>query len=308
MHYSRGARVVLAFLVFVIFAAYLYLHISSIHLLGTPPKETATETNAAPSGQEGEAQGQTASVEGEAGQTSSAEQTTSAQPAPTVDPASPYGKALANAAAKGLPTPPAVDITSWEFTLVNGDHSIADYAPEQLAYLQQTMTDSEKRTAPANDRCPVDMRIADALLAMGQGCKDAGLPIYFSSGYRSYSDQAANFKRVCENNGITDGKINGYYITMPAGCSEHQLALCCDITDKYYALKNDDIVASDTIQWLLAHCAEYGFVQRFPDGKQEVTGVMNESWHFRYVGIEVARYMTDNHLVLEEFLALYGVE
>ena len=95
---------------------------------------------------------------------------------------------------------------------------------------------------------------------------------------------------------------------MPAGCSEHQLALCCDITDRYYAVKSADIVQSDTVEWLLAHCADYGFVQRFPAGKEDVTGVMNETWHFRYVGLEAARYMTDNHLVLEEFLALYGVE
>ena len=95
---------------------------------------------------------------------------------------------------------------------------------------------------------------------------------------------------------------------MPAGCSEHQLALCCDITDKYYATKRDDKVASPTIAWLQEHCAEYGFIHRFPDGKQEITGVMNESWHFRYVGVEAATYIMENHLVLEEFLALYGVE
>ena len=57
---------------------------------------------------------------------------------------------------------------------------------------------------------------------------------------------------------------------MPAGCSEHQLALCCDITDKYYATKRDDKVASPTIAWLQEHCAEYGFIHRFPDGKQEI--------------------------------------
>ena len=310
MYYSRGARIVLAFLVLVIFAAGLYLAFASYHVMGTPEKAAliggSNPTESQPvagepalPAEEGESQGTTRPCQ--QGETAPA-------PEPTVDPESPYGKALANAAARGLPTPPQVDIESWEFTLVNGDHSIGQYAPEQLAYLNQTLDETDIQTAYNGNRCPVDIRIAEALIAMGQGCRDAGLPVFLSSGYRSYNDQAANFQRVCQNNGITDGKINGYYITMPAGCSEHQLALCCDITDKYYALKNDDIVASDTIQWLLAHCAEYGFVQRFPDGKQDVTGVMNESWHFRYVGIEAARYMTDNHLVLEEFVALYGVE
>ena len=225
-------------------------------------------------------------------------------PEPTVDPDSPAGRA----AALGLPAPPDIDVTSWEYTLVNGDHSIGQYAPEQLGYLNQTAEADDIQTSYNPNRCPVDYRIAQHLLDFALGCREAGLPVYLSSGYRSYSDQAANFRRICDNNGISDGKINGYYVTMPAGCSEHQLALCCDITDKYYATKRDDKVASPTIDWLQEHCAEYGFIHRFPDGKQDITGVMNESWHFRYVGVEAATYIMDNHLVLEEFLALYGVE
>ena len=58
----------------------------------------------------------------------------------------------------------------------------------------------------------------------------------------------------------------------------------------------------------MAHCAEYGFIHRFPSGKEDVTGVMYEPWHFRYVGPEAAAYMMENSLCLEEFLALYGVE
>ena len=225
-------------------------------------------------------------------------------PEPTVDPDSPAGRA----AALGLPAPPEIDVTSWEYTLVNGDHSIGQYAPEQLAYLHQTAEADDIQTSYNANRCPVDARIAQPLLDFALGCREAGLPVYLSSGYRSYSDQVENFRRICANNGISDGKINGYYVTMPAGCSEHQLALCCDITDKYYATKRDDKVASPTIAWLQEHCAEYGFIHRFPDGKQEITGVMNESWHFRYVGVEAATYIMENHLVLEEFLALYGVE
>ena len=233
-----------------------------------------------------------------------AEPTPEPTPEPTVDPDSPAGRA----AALGLPAPPEIDVTSWEYTLVNGDHSIGQYVPEQLAYLNTGADETDIQLSYNANRRAVDARIAQPLLDMALGCKAAGNPVYLSSGYRSYSDQVANFRRICENNGISDGKIGGYYVTMPAGCSEHQLALCCDITDKYYQTKRDDIVASPTIDWLLAHCAEYGFIHRFPDGKQEITGVMNESWHFRYVGVEAATYIMDNHLCLEEFLALYGVE
>ena len=207
------------------------------------------------------------------------------------------------------PTPelPQFDMTSWELTLVNGDHSIDTYEPEQLAYLNQTADETDIQYDYNPNRCPVDARIAQALLDMALGCKEAGYPVFLSSGYRSYSEQAANFTRVCNNNGVSDGKdANGHYITMPAGCSEHQLALCCDITDVYHEIKNAEIENTETFQWLKEHCTEYGFVHRFPAGKEDITGVMYEPFHFRYVGVEAAEYMKEHDLCLEEFWQLFG--
>ena len=314
MREGRGKRIVLALLVLVILVAYLYLQVAGYEELRAPAPMAQP---AAPAAQTEAEQGQTPAViaapeQGEAAQGTEIalpEQQEGAEPAPAVDPNTPYGKAIANAAARGLPQPPEVDVTSWEFTLVNGDHSIGQYAPEQLAYLNQTLAETDIQTSYNGNRCPVDARIAEALIAFGQGCKNAGLTVFLSSGYRSYNDQAANFQRICQNNGITDGKDGaGHYITMPAGCSEHQLALCCDITDRYYEIKNSSIEQTATYQWLLEHCADYGFIHRFPSGKEDITGVMYEPWHFRYVGQEAAQYMKDNDLTLEEFLLLYGVE
>ena len=222
-------------------------------------------------------------------------------PAVSADPAVP--------AVTPEPTPEPVrfDLTGWEFVLVNGDHSIGEYAPENLVYLNMTADETDFQTSYNPSRIAVDARIAQPLLDMALGCKAAGLPVFLSSGYRSYSEQAANFTRICQNNGISDGKdANGHYITMPAGCSEHQTGLCCDITDRYREIKNDEIFQTETFQWLRDHCAEYGFILRFPTGKEDITGVMNEGWHFRYVGLEAARYITDNNLTLEEFWQQFG--
>ena len=233
------------------------------------------------------------------------EATAEPTPEPTLDPNSPAGRA----AALGLPAPPDIDINSWEFVLVNADHSIGQFEPAELGYLNQTADATDIQTSYNGNRCPVDVRIAQPLLDMALACREAGLPVYLSSGYRSYSVQAQNFKRVCDNNGITDGRnYEGYYITMPAGCSEHQTGLGVDITDKYHEIKNDSLADLPTVKWLAEHCAEYGFVLRFPVDKREITKVMGESWHFRYVGQEAAAYMTENNLCLEEFVALYGVE
>ena len=61
-------------------------------------------------------------------------------------------------------------------------------------------------------------------------------------------------------------------------------------------------------QYMSQHCQDFGFIVRYPEGREDVTGVMYEPWHFRYVGVEAATYIMANDLCLEEFLALYGVE
>ena len=209
------------------------------------------------------------------------------EPVATVDPDSPAGRA----AAIGLPEPPDVDVSGWEFILANPSTSISTYVPPQLETLEGQQFDS---------------RIIEPMKAFIKGARDQGLSVYLSSGYRSYNDQEANFRRVCELNGVPDGKdAKGFYITLPAGNSEHQSGLCCDITDIYYSVKNRSLEDTALYKWMSVHCQEYGFIVRYPDGKEAVTEIMYEPWHFRYVGNEAADYIMENGLTLEEFLNLY---
>ena len=211
------------------------------------------------------------------------------EPSPTPDLSTPAGRAEA----KGLPEPPEIDIDSWEFLLANGENSIDEYIPPELVVVG---TNGQK----------FDSRIVEALNSMVDDAKSKGLSVFVSSGYRSYSDQQANFTRVCQNNGVTDGKNSkGYFITMPAGCSEHQTGLAADITDKYYELKDESIENTDLFRYMKDHCQEFGFIVRFPKGMEEVTGVMYEPFHFRYVGVEAATYIMENGICLEEFVSLY---
>lgn len=211
------------------------------------------------------------------------------EPTPTVDPDSPEGRALA----KGLPAPPDIDVNSWEFMLANADNSIDEYAPANLV------------TVGTNDQ-QFDVRIEEPLKAMIADAQAQGLSVFVSSGYRSYSDQASNFIRVCNNNGVADGKnSNGFYITMPAGKSEHQTGLAADITDVYYPLKDSSIENTALFQYLKDKCQDFGFIVRFPKDMESITGVMYEPFHFRYVGVDAAKYIMENGLCLEEFLALY---
>lgn len=94
-------------------------------------------------------------------------------------------------------------------------------------------------------------------------------------------------------------------IVAPPGTSEHQTGLACDITDQYYELKNSSLEDTALFQWMSQHCQEYGFIVRYPKDKEDVTGIIYEPWHFRYVGEEAAAYIMEHGLCLEEFLALY---
>ena len=151
----------------------------------------------------------------------------------------------------------------------------------------------------------MDSRVADKLYEFAVDCQKAGNEVYLSSGYRSYSEQESLFKAKVREYGEEDAAK----IVLPPGTSEHQTGLCCDITDVYRSPKTPSVLAkTETFLWLNEHCEQYGFILRYPEDKQEITNIIYEPWHFRYVGEEVAKYIKENNLCLEEFLELYGVE
>ena len=94
------------------------------------------------------------------------------------------------------------------------------------------------------------------------------------------------------------------WVAVP-GTSEHQTGLACDITDQYYEFKDSSLENTALYQWMSQHCQEYGFIVRYPKDKEDVTGIIYEPWHFRYVGVEAATYIMEHGLCLEEFVALY---
>lgn len=89
------------------------------------------------------------------------------------------------------------------------------------------------------------------------------------------------------------------------GYSEHHTGLAIDITDVFWENKTEELEKTDTYQWMSAHCHEYGFIVRYPKGKEKITGYEYEPWHYRYVGVKAATYIMEHDLCLEEFLDLY---
>lgn len=93
--------------------------------------------------------------------------------------------------------------------------------------------------------------------------------------------------------------------TMPPGHSEHSTGLAFDIVSLNYQMLDANQTNTPESQWLQKHCAEYGFILRYPVGKEDITHINFESWHYRYVGIETASYIIENELTLEEYLEAF---
>jgi D-alanyl-D-alanine carboxypeptidase len=127
-----------------------------------------------------------------------------------------------------------------------------------------------------------------------------GLRLILKSGYRSYGTQKTTYSNyLARNNGVDDG------ISSPPGASEHQTGLACDVLSVDYNASNqymnDSFYQTPEAQWMEANCYYYGFILRYPADKEENTKVPYEPWHLRYVGREIASYITANDLTLEEF-------
>lgn len=191
---------------------------------------------------------------------------------------------------------PDVDVEAWELQLVRYENQLGENFAPELADIE-------------NDQ-QFDARAAAHLKALIQAARDAGYTIYFCSGYRDYETQSIiywNHINDFMEAGMTADEAHAetrLSVNYP-GASEHQLGLAADLLEFKEQEMESWIGGSGLMLWLEENCADYGFVIRYPENKTDVTGVSYEPWHLRYVGGEAARYMMDNGLCLEEFLALY---
>ena len=129
--------------------------------------------------------------------------------------------------------------------------------------------------------------------------EETGMVLYLKSGYRSYGTQSTTYANyLARNNNVDDG-----YVAKP-GTSEHQTGICADILNADYAGRptmTQDFKWTPEAQWMKENCDTFGFILRFLEDKEDVTGIKFEPWHFRYVGKEIASYIMANGMTLEEF-------
>ena len=125
-----------------------------------------------------------------------------------------------------------------------------------------------------------------ALKELQEAAQEEGYDLTTIKGYRSYSEQSE----------IEDNEGSDNFWTK-AGYSEHQTGLAFDVGEQ-----QEEFGSSEAGQWLASHCAEYGFIIRYPKDKEEQTGHTYAPWHIRYVGKKAAKKITEKNLCLEEYL------
>lgn len=182
---------------------------------------------------------------------------------------------------------------TWELLLANPDNPL----PE----------DFEVDTTVVQGSFEMDVRVADAMKQMIADAKEDGVDLMVCSAYRSISRQQELFDaevQVQMSSGKTREEAEALTATMIAvpGTSEHHTGLAADIVTPTH--QNLDAEFADTAagKWLQEHAVEYGFILRYPEDKQDITKIIYESWHYRYVGVEHAKAITENGLCLEEYL------
>ena len=133
---------------------------------------------------------------------------------------------------------------------------------------------------------------ADALEKLFAEAENQGLILKGVSGYRSYERQ----KQIYDKNVLTRGESTTDLVSAKPGTSEHQLGIAVDINADKSKCSNEDVYG-----WLVENAYKYGFVLRYPPGKQKITGTSYEPWHYRYVGEEAAKEIYERGICLEEY-------
>ena len=189
---------------------------------------------------------------------------------------------------------PPPDRNVWNLILVNSKNPL----PEN--FTDPDLTQLRYRQA-------VDSRAYPELQEMMDAARAEGLQPLICSSYRDWDTQTQLFEAEIQNwlnRGFAQEEAEAQaavWVARP-GTSEHQTGLTVDIVDMSYQLLDVTQEKTPVQQWLMAHCVEYGFILRYPANKSDITGIGYEPWHYRYVGVEAAREITERGLCLEEYL------
>ena len=186
----------------------------------------------------------------------------------------------------------ASEDNGWNLILVNRN----SYIPDDYKVELTELSNGEK----------VDSRIYPELQEMFNDARAQGYGLFVREGYRTQEEQQQLMDEkieAYENEGKSKSeakKLAEQWVAIP-GTSEHQLGIAVDINADTTKSSSDDVY-----NWLAENAHTYGFIKRYPSNKTDITGVINEPWHYRYVGKEAASKIYSQGICLEEYIDTLG--
>ena len=188
-----------------------------------------------------------------------------------------------------------VTVTSAQNSDVSASVAVTVVTGPQLTYIDGILIANKTYALPADYAPGVDPQAEAAFYEMQTDAYELGLNLYISSGYRSYDYQAGLYQRYVDRSGKAEADR---YSARP-GHSEHQTGLAFDLNTI-----SDEFKDTDEGKWVAENCHKYGFIVRYPEDKESVTGYMYEPWHIRYLGTDTATAVYESGLCLEEYLGI----
>jgi len=184
------------------------------------------------------------------------------------------------------------DISKGMYTIVNKYYYLdSDFVPTDLEKVSYGYTINNTE---------LNKIALENFIKMADQAKLENLNLKITTAYRNY-----NFQSVLYNNYVkNDGKEKADTYSARPGYSEHQLGYSVDLTNINKS-NFDEFEYTNEFKWLQDNAHKYGFILRFPKGKEHITGYQYESWHYRYVGIDIATYIHENNITYEEYYAYF---
>ncbi|MED4889416.1 D-alanyl-D-alanine carboxypeptidase family protein [Lysinibacillus sp. FSL R7-0073] len=174
--------------------------------------------------------------------------------------------------------------------------------PTEPTYIKGILLANKIYPLPSTFAPEENPEARQALNQMLEAAKQQGFDLVAFSGYRSFEYQTTLYNNYVNR----DGQAAADRYSARPGYSEHQTGLAFDIGErgKEDLWLTEEFGETPAGQWLFAHAQEYGFILRFPQNKEEITGYMYESWHYRYVGKDIAKEIAKQSITLEEYLGV----
>ncbi len=191
-----------------------------------------------------------------------------------------------------------VTVTSTDNNAVSATVNVTVNPEPQCTYIDGILIANKTYPLPQSYNPGLDSEVSAQLNVMFEAAKQDGIKLFITSGYRSYNRQ----KELYDKYVARDGKQAADRYSARPGHSEHQTGLAVDLNSTANSFAN-----TPEAKWIAENSYKYGFIVRYPKGKENITGYIYEPWHVRYLGVEKATEVYESGLCLEEFLGITSV-